>query len=176
MERWPEERGQASSSSSVVEMVQIEVATVENTSSMINQGLAIVMGNNSYASVADILQRDLRIELGEATIWSRLDELGWITTRLMIQRPVFGNWVVITLEFGSQNIIIQYSNPTVTPPLLALLTLEPHVSSTDRSVEELQFKEIRLTWSTTHPTINPPNRQNTKNKRMSHHHFVHIPI
>ena len=59
MERQPEERGEASSSSSVVEMVQTEVATLENTSNMINQGLAIVMTNNSYASVADILQRDL---------------------------------------------------------------------------------------------------------------------
>ena len=91
MERRPEERGEASSSSSVVEMVQIEVATLENTSSMINQGLAIVVGNNSYALVADILQRDLRIEPGEASIWSRLDELGQIMAKLMIQRPVFGN-------------------------------------------------------------------------------------
>ena len=60
----------------MVEMVQIEVVMLENMSSMINQGLAIVAGNNSCASVADILQRDLRIEPGEATIWSRLDELG----------------------------------------------------------------------------------------------------
>lgn len=82
-------------------MVQTEVVTLENTSNMINQGLAIVTTNNSYASVADILQRDLRIEPGEASIWSRLDELGRITARLMIQRPVFGNWVVITPEFGS---------------------------------------------------------------------------
>ena len=70
MERRLEERGEASSSSIGVETVQIEVATVENMSSMINQGLAIIMGNNSYASVADILQRDLRIEPGEASIWS----------------------------------------------------------------------------------------------------------
>ena len=97
-------------------MVQTEVATLENTSSMINQGLAIVVGNNSYASVEDILQRDLRIEPGEASIWSRLDELGRIMARLMIQRLVFGNWVVIMPKFGSQNIIIQYSNPTVNPP------------------------------------------------------------
>ena len=59
MERRPEERGEASSSSSVVKMVQTEVATLENTSNMINQGLAIVLENNSYASVADILQREL---------------------------------------------------------------------------------------------------------------------
>ena len=59
MERQPEERGEASSSLYVVKMVQIEVATLENMLSMINQGLAIVTGNNSYASVADILQRDL---------------------------------------------------------------------------------------------------------------------
>ena len=76
MDRRLEERGEASSSSSMVEMVQIEVARMENTLSMINQGLAIVTGNNSYALVADILQRDLQIEPGEATIWSRLDELG----------------------------------------------------------------------------------------------------
>jgi hypothetical protein len=81
--------------------VQTEVGTLENMSNMINQGLAIVMENNSYASVADILQRDLRIEPGEASIWSQLDELGRITAKLMIQRPVFGNWVVITPKFGS---------------------------------------------------------------------------
>lgn len=115
-ERQLEERGEAWLSSSMVKMVQIEVATLENTSSMLNQGLAIVMENNTYASVADILQRDLRIELGEETIWSRPNELGWITTRLMIQRPIFGNWVVIMPEFGSQNIIIQYSNLAVNPP------------------------------------------------------------
>ena len=57
-------------------MVQTKVVTLENTSNMINQGLAIVMANNSYASVVDILQRDLQIQLGEASIWSRLDELG----------------------------------------------------------------------------------------------------
>ena len=68
MERWLEERGEALSSSLVVEMVQIEVVMLENTSNMINQGLAIVAENNSYASVADILQRDLRIEPGEASI------------------------------------------------------------------------------------------------------------
>ena len=61
MERRPGERGEASSSSSVVKMVQTEVVMMENMSSMINQGLAIVARNNSYASVADILQRDLQI-------------------------------------------------------------------------------------------------------------------
>jgi hypothetical protein len=116
MERRLEERGKASSSSSTVMMVQIEATTLENMSSMINEGIAIVMTNNTYASVVDILQRDLRIEHGEATIWNRLDELGRITARLMIQRLVFGNWVVIMPEFGSQNIIIQYSDPTVNPP------------------------------------------------------------
>ena len=81
-----------------------------------NQVLSILIVNNTYASVADILQRDLQIELGEATIWSQLDEFGQITARLMIQRPLFGNWVMITPEFGSQNIIIQYSDPMVNPP------------------------------------------------------------
>ena len=63
----------------------------------------------------------------------------------------------------------------------ALLTLELHNLLTDRSDEELQFEEIQLTWSTNHPTINPsvPQmniQQNTKSKKMSHHHLVHIPI
>lgn len=120
-------------------MVQIESTTLEIMSGMIvkNQGLAIVTTNNTYASVADILQRDLWIKPGEATIWSRLDELGQITARMMIQRPLFGNWVVIMPEFGSHNIIIQYSDPTINPPLPALITLEPHNPSTDRSDEEL---------------------------------------
>ena len=69
----PEERkGEASSSSSVVRMVQTKLVTSEIMLSMLiqNQGLAIVTTNNTYASVADILQRDLWIEPGEATIWS----------------------------------------------------------------------------------------------------------
>ena len=116
----------------------------EITSGMLvqNQGLAIVMTNNTYVVVADILHRDLRIEPGEATVWSQLDEFGQITARMMIQRPLFGNWVVIMPEFGSQNIIIQYSDPTVNPPLPTLITLEPHNLSTDRSDKELQFEEI----------------------------------
>lgn len=81
-----------------------------------NQGLAIVTTNNTHESIADILQRDPRIEPSEATIWSQLDEFGQITTRLMIQRPLFGNWVMIMPEFGLQNISILYSDPTVTPP------------------------------------------------------------
>ena len=110
MERRPEEMGEASWSSSTVGMVQLEATTLENTSSMINQGLAIVTTYNTYASVADILQRDLQIEPGEATIWSRLDELGQIISRLMIQRPLFGNWVVMMPKFGSQN--MSFSIPT----------------------------------------------------------------
>ena len=53
----------------MVKIVQTEVVTLENTSNMINQGLEIVAENNSYASVVDILQRDLQIEPGEASIW-----------------------------------------------------------------------------------------------------------
>ena len=154
----PEERkGEASSSSYAIRMVLTKSTMSEITLSMLiqNRGLAIVMENNTYASIADILQRDLRIEPSEATIWSRLDEFGQITTRLMIQGPLFGNWFMITPEFGSQNIIIQYFDPMVNPPLPALLTLEPHIPSIDRSDEELHFEEIRLTWSTTHLTINP---------------------
>ena len=67
------------------------------------------------------------------------------------------------------------------PPLLALLSLESHNPSTDKSDEELQFEKISLTWSTNHPTINPcvPQmniQQNTKSKKMLHHDSIHIPI
>lgn len=120
-----------------------------------NQELAIPKVDNAYSSVGDILQRDIWIEPSEASIWSRLDALGQISARLMIHRPLYGNWVMITLEFGSHNIIIQYPDPMIMPPLPALLTLESHNSWTDRSDEELQFEEIRLTWLMTHPTINP---------------------
>ena len=60
-ERRLEEKGEASSSLSVVKMVQIELVMSESTSSMLiqNQGLAVVMANNTNASVAYILQRDL---------------------------------------------------------------------------------------------------------------------
>lgn len=54
---------------------------------------------NAYSLVGSILQRDLRIELGEASIWIRLDVLGQISARMMIHRPLYGNWVMITLEF-----------------------------------------------------------------------------
>jgi hypothetical protein len=99
----------------------------------------------------------------------------------MIQRPLFGNWVMTKPEFGLRNIIIQYANPTTIPPMPTLLTLELHNPSTDRSKEELQFEEIRLTWSTNRLAINPlvPHmkfQQNTKPKNMPRHHSVHIPI
>ena len=105
----PEERkDEASSSSSMVKVVEIEPTTLETMSKIIvqNQELAIATTTNTFSSVGDILQRDLWIELGEASIWSRLDALGQISARLMIQRPLFGNWVVITPEFGSRNIIL----------------------------------------------------------------------
>ena len=114
------------------------------------------------------------------TIWSRLDAPRQICTRLMIQRPLFGNWVMIVPEFGSRNIIIQYLNMMEIPPLPTLLIIEPHNLSTDRSDEELQFEEIQLTWSTNHLTINPlishtNIQQNTNPKKMSHHHSYTSP-
>lgn len=97
---------------------------------------------SAYSSVGIILQRDLQIELGEAFIWIRLDVLGQISARMMIHRPLYGNWVVITPKFGLHNIIIQYFDPTRFLPLPTLLTLEAHNPSMDRSDEELQFEEI----------------------------------
>lgn len=60
------------SSSSVVGVVQIESTTSEIMLDMIvkNQELAIAAADNAYSSVGNILQRDLWIEPGEATIWS----------------------------------------------------------------------------------------------------------
>ena len=60
------------------------------------------------------------------------------------------------------------------PHLLALLTLELHNPSTDRSDEELKFEEIRLTWIKTHLTVNPSVaqtniQQNRKSNKTSHH-------
>lgn len=66
------------------------------------------------------------------------------------------------------------------PPRPVHLTLEPYNPSTNRSDEELQFEEIQLSFLMTHPTINPfvPQmnvQQNTKSKKMLHHHSIHIP-
>ena len=71
---------------------------------------------NAYSSIGSILQRYLWIEHGEAYIWSRLDALDQISTKLMIHTPLYGNWVMFTPEFGSHNIIIQYSDPMAVPP------------------------------------------------------------
>ena len=61
-ESQPEERkGEASQISSMVGMVHTKSVMSEITLSMLiqNQGLAIVISNNTYASLVDILQRDL---------------------------------------------------------------------------------------------------------------------
>ena len=81
-----ERKDEALSSSSLVGVVEIEPMTSETMWEIIvqNQELAISTTNITYASVGDILQRDLWIELGEASIWSRLDALGHISARLMI--------------------------------------------------------------------------------------------
>ena len=47
-------------------------------------------------SVPQTLERDLHIQPSQASIWSRLDNQGQIKARLMIQRPLQGNWIVIT--------------------------------------------------------------------------------
>ena len=107
-----------------------------------NQELAIIIADNTYSSVGNIVQRELWIEPGEASIWNRLDALGHISAKFMIHRPLYGNWDMITHEFGQQNIIIQYSDPTSITPLLGFLTLEPYNPSIDMSDEELQFEEI----------------------------------
>ena len=70
-----------------------------------NQELAIATTDIAYSSVGNMLQRDLQIDLGEASIWSPLDALGQISARLMIHKPLYGNWVMIIPEFGLNNII-----------------------------------------------------------------------
>ena len=54
---------------------------------------------NAYSLVGSILQRYLWIKHGEASIWSQLDGLGQISSRMMIQKLLYGNWVVITPKF-----------------------------------------------------------------------------
>ena len=92
----------------MVGVIQIETTVPEILSDILvqNQELAIATIDNAYSLVGSILQRDLQIEPGEASIWSQLDVFGQISARLMIHRPLYGNWVLITPEFGSYNIII----------------------------------------------------------------------
>ena len=64
----PEERKyEASSSLSVVRVVQIETIT-SKILSVQNQELAIITADNAYSSVVNILLRDLWIDLGEVSI------------------------------------------------------------------------------------------------------------
>ena len=65
-----ERKDEASSSSSMVGVVQIEMMTSKILLDIIlqNQELAIITTNNAYSSVGNILQRDLWIEPGEASI------------------------------------------------------------------------------------------------------------
>ena len=102
----------------MVGVVQIEMTTSKILSNILvqNQELEIAIVDNTYSSVGNILQRHLWIEPGEASIWSRLDALGQISARMMIHKPLYGNCVMITLEFGSHNIIIKYYDPTTFPP------------------------------------------------------------
>ena len=95
----------------MVGFIQTEMTALEILSNILiqNQELAITIATNlmdSYSLVGSILQRDLWIEPGEASIWSSLDALGQISARMMIHRPLFGNWVVITHEFGPYNISV----------------------------------------------------------------------
>lgn len=75
-------------------------------------GAPIVIQNISV----HILEHDLNIWPGQECIWSQLYERGQIMVRMMIQRPLQGNWIVITLEFGSNNITIHFPNLMEVPP------------------------------------------------------------
>ena len=67
-----ERKDEASLSSSMVGVVQIEMTTSEILSDIIvqNQELAISTTNNTFLSVGDILQRDIWIKPGDVSIWS----------------------------------------------------------------------------------------------------------
>ena len=118
-ENRPEERkDEASSSSSIVGVIQTTSEILLNIV-LQNQELAIATTTNpmsSYSWSGSILQRDLQIKPGEASIWSWLDALGQISSTSMIHKPLYGNSVMITPEFGSYNIIIQYFDSTTSPP------------------------------------------------------------
>ena len=86
---------------------------------------------STYSLVGIILQRDLRIELGEESIWSRLDTLGQISARLMIHIPLYGNWVMITPKFGTHKHYYTVSQPEGSPPPYQ------HSSHSNRTIRRL---------------------------------------
>jgi len=71
----------------------------------------------------------------------------------MIQRPLQENWVMITLEFGTNNIIIQCPCLMEAHPLPTLISLEEHNLSTNQHDEEIQFEEDQLVWVVLAPEI-----------------------
>lgn len=88
-------------------------------------------------SVPQILERELHIQPVQASIWSQINDQGKFREILMIQIPLEWNWIVITLEFGFNNIIIQFLSLMEALPLPTLISLEEHIMLTDRQGENI---------------------------------------
>ena len=67
-------------------------------------------------------------------------------TTLMIQSPLQGNWIIITLEFGSNSITIQFPDLMEAPPLLVLISLEEVTLTMCEHTKEVKFEIAHLVW------------------------------
>ena len=87
--------------------------------------------------IPQILERYVHIKPHQASIWSQLDDQGQIRERLMIQRPLQENWIVIMPKVWSNNIIIQFLYLMEVSPMPTLISLEEHIPSTNQQKKEI---------------------------------------
>lgn len=86
----------------------------------------------------------MQIRPGQASIWSQLNEWGFVERRIQIERPLHGIFFTITPEFSNHFIIISYPRIGEAPPLQSLSIVENMRSSVDQPKVEIQLEEEQL--------------------------------
>ena len=92
-------------------------------------------------AVQFILENEMQIRPVQASIWSQINEWGFVERRIQIERPLHGNFVTITPEFSNHFIIVTYPGIGEAPPLPSLSIVENEGSSFDRPKVKVQLEE-----------------------------------
>ena len=71
-------------------------------------------------TIQQILESELRIRPGQASIWSQANAWGFIKRRIQIEHPLQGNYVTIAPDSSNQFIVVSYPGIGKEPPLPSL--------------------------------------------------------
>ena len=71
-----------------------------------------------------IVKRDFGIGVTESSIWCLLEDCVQIVDRMMIQRPLYGNWITFAPEFRRNYFHLLYSEHVEAPPFQQNLRLK----------------------------------------------------